>query len=206
MPRIARIQPAVHVARHGGAVVPPRRHDPRRRPGLGHLELVPCNLRAAVVLRLRPREVDLRLPGRCGRQPGRGVRHSRIGGGVGFVRVVALADRVDRGHPVVPSRTRIEPGVGMARERGARVGHKGAPGRAGVLGVLDHVARDIGAAVVLGGLPLQVDPRLTVGRGRKVERRTGLSRIGGGRSRIGGFRCTPTGSSRRLDSAKSRLR
>ena len=60
VPRLARIQPAVRVARQGGAEVPPHRHDPRRRPGLGHLELVPGNVRTAVVIRLRPREVDPR--------------------------------------------------------------------------------------------------------------------------------------------------
>ena len=88
----------------------------------------------------------------------------------------------------MPPSTRIESSVGVLQIRRAV---EGGPVLAGVPGVLDLVARDTGTPRVHGGLPLQVDPRLTAGLGHELRRRTGLLRVSGVVSHVGGVAVPP---------------
>ena len=115
-----------------------------------------------------------------------------VGGGEGGAGGVGDADGVDGGDAVVPRDGGGEAGVGVGDGVGGRVGgevgDEPGPPRAAVLGDLDPVAGEGGAAVVGGGLPLQVDPRVPVGvsgqagggRGRVERRKADIDRVADG--------------------------
>ena len=80
---------------------------------------------------------------------------------------------VDRGDPIVPRACRPEVQVRERGDRRARVATDDPPGAARVVGGLDPVAEDRGAAGVAGRAPRKVNARGADLPGRQVERRAG---------------------------------
>ena len=153
--------------------------------GLRDLDPVAGDRGAAVVVRRDPGEVDLRGCGRGGNQPGGRVGHGRVGGGARDARRAAQADPVDRRDAVVARGGWREAGVRVRGARAAGVGFQVVPGGAPVFRDLDPVTGDIGAAVVGGRLPGEVDLRGAVRLRAEVLGHARKGRLGGRPRHVG---------------------
>ena len=154
-------------------------------PSCRDLNAVADDRRAPVVRRRRPVEFDARRQG-GGRHEVRGrIRGDRVGGGVGHVRRCAYPDLVDRRDAVVARAGRSETRVRVGGCRRSGVSNQVRPRRPLVLRHLDPVAGDLGTAVEVRDIPVEVDLLMVVGGRRQPSGSVRHGRVGGGFRTVG---------------------